>query len=98
MKKTNSPQVKDTKIKYTIKHRPEEMQLLLNSAIYKKLNDGTWFAEIPSCKGVWANNINKKDCEKELKEVLEDWLALKPVSKSRQQTIRPILDHSTVAA
>ncbi|MBI4726779.1 hypothetical protein HY768_06095 [candidate division TA06 bacterium] len=67
MKKTNSPQVRDA-----IKYRPGEMQLLLNSAIYKKLNDGTWFAEIPSCNGVWANHTDKHECEKELREVLTE--------------------------
>lgn len=83
MKKTNTPQVKDAKIKYTIKHRPEEMQSLLNSAIYKKLNDGTWFAEIPSCKGVWANHANKHECQKELREVLTEWRMLEQPVKTR---------------
>lgn len=48
---------------------------------YKPLKDGTYFAEIPSLKGVWANAKNLKDCKKELREVLEDWLFLKTPSK-----------------
>lgn len=69
-----------------------------NKAAYKKLNDGTWFGEIPGCNGIWANHINRTDCEKELKEVLEDWLALKPVLTSRQQRVRQTENHSEAAA
>lgn len=72
--------------------------LYFNKAVYKKLNDGTWFGEIPGCNGVWANHINRTDCEKELKEVLDDWLALKPALKSRQQIVRHNLNHSAVTA
>ncbi|MBI4727694.1 hypothetical protein HY768_10840 [candidate division TA06 bacterium] len=60
------------------------MQLLLNSAIYKKLSDGTWFAEIPSCKGVWVNQTDKRECEKELSEVLAEWRMLKQPVKTRR--------------
>ncbi|MBU1557512.1 type II toxin-antitoxin system HicB family antitoxin [Patescibacteria group bacterium] len=48
----------------------------LNSAKYKILEDGTYFGEIPSIKGVWANSKNLEGCREELREVLEDWVLL----------------------
>lgn len=48
----------------------------LKQAKYKKIKDGTYFGEISSLKGVWANAKNLKDCKKELQKVLEDWLSL----------------------
>ncbi len=49
----------------------------LGEARYKLLGDGSYFGEIPSLKGVWANAKNLESCRKELQEVLEDWLLLK---------------------
>ena len=49
----------------------------LKDAKYKKLKDGTYFAEINGLPGVWANAKVLKSCKKELQEVLEDWLFLK---------------------
>lgn len=48
----------------------------LKMAKYKILKDGTFFAEIPSVKGVWANAKTLEKCRLELAEVLEDWLFL----------------------
>ncbi|MFA4975062.1 MAG: type II toxin-antitoxin system HicB family antitoxin [Candidatus Paceibacterota bacterium] len=48
----------------------------LKMAKYKLLKDGTFFAEIPSVKGVWANAKTLEKCRLELAEVLEDWLFL----------------------
>jgi len=53
------------------------IQKALEKAEYKKLEDGSWFAEIPGFKGVWANGLNVEYCRKELSEVLEEWLILK---------------------
>ena len=55
----------------------EYIQGALESAEYKKLDDGTWFAEIPGFEGVWANRKTVEECRKELVEVLEEWLILK---------------------
>ena len=44
---------------------------------YKKIEDGTWFAEIPGFEGVWANANTVEECRGELVEVLEEWLILK---------------------
>ena len=49
----------------------------LNMARYKKLKDGTYFAEVPGVRGVWSNAKTKKACRTELKEVLEEWVLLK---------------------
>ena len=49
----------------------------LREARYKFLKDGSYFGEIASLRGVWANAKNLEDCRKELQEVLEDWLLLK---------------------
>jgi len=46
----------------------------LKEAKYKKLRDGSYFAEIPSLRGVWANSKTLRVCKKELMEVLKEWL------------------------
>ena len=55
----------------------EYIQGALERAQYKKLEDETWFAEIPKFEGVWANGQTVEQCRKELVEVLEEWLILK---------------------
>ena len=55
----------------------EYIQKALEEAEYKKLADGTWFAEIPCFQGVWANGKTVEECRKELIDVLEEWLILK---------------------
>jgi len=55
----------------------EYIQGALGNAEYKRLENGTWFAEIPGFKGVWANGRTVEECRKELVEVLEEWLILK---------------------
>ena len=52
----------------------EYIQSALQSAEYKKLEDGTWFAEIHGFRGVWANGKNVEETRTELEEVLEEWL------------------------
>ena len=49
----------------------------LERAEYKRLDDQTWFAEIPGFMGVWANATTVEICRKELAEVLEEWVLLK---------------------
>ena len=55
----------------------EYIQGALEKAEYKKLDNGTWFAEIPGFEGVWANGKTVEECRKEITEVLEEWLILK---------------------
>jgi predicted RNase H-like HicB family nuclease len=49
----------------------------MDNAQYKKLEDGSWFADIPDFSGVWANGKSVEICRKELIEVLEEWIILK---------------------
>ncbi len=49
----------------------------IEEAQYKKLDDQTWFAELPGFKGVWANGNTIEECRNELISVLEEWLVLK---------------------
>jgi len=55
----------------------EYCQKVIEKAEYKKLEDGTWFAEIPGFSGVWANGKTVEECRKELFTVLEEWIVLK---------------------
>ncbi len=55
----------------------EYCQKIIEKAEYKKLEDGTWFAEIPGFRGVWANGKTIEECRKELITVLEEWIILK---------------------
>lgn len=55
----------------------EYVNKALERSVYKKLEDGTWFAEIPGFEGVWANAATVESCRRELVEVLEEWLLLK---------------------
>jgi predicted RNase H-like HicB family nuclease len=50
----------------------EYCQKAIEKAEYKKLGDGTWCAEVPGFRGVWANAETVEDCRKELISVLEE--------------------------
>jgi predicted RNase H-like HicB family nuclease len=45
-------------------------------AVYDKLDDGTFAGRIPMCKGVVAFAGTLRECEQELRSVLEDWIIL----------------------
>jgi predicted RNase H-like HicB family nuclease len=66
----------------------EYCQKAIEKADYKKLDDGTWYAEVPGFKGVWANAETVEDCRKELISVLEEWIVL----KLRDRDILPQVD------
>jgi predicted RNase H-like HicB family nuclease len=53
------------------------VETAMHEAKYKMLEDGTFFGEIPSCPGVWANEKTLEVCRDVLREVLEEWLILK---------------------
>ena len=48
----------------------------MSSAVYEKLDDGTFAGTIPECKGVIAFAPTLRDCESELRSTLEDWILL----------------------
>ena len=53
------------------------IEAAMHEAKYKILEDGTFFGEIPSCPGVWANEKTQDECRDVLREVLEEWMVLK---------------------
>lgn len=50
------------------------LEYALAEAEYDKLEDGTFFGRIPSCKGVVAFGATLRECETELRSTLEDWV------------------------
>ena len=46
----------------------------LSQAEYDELEDGTFFGRIPAYKGVIAFAATLRECEDELRSVLEDWV------------------------
>lgn len=45
-------------------------------AVYDKLEDGSYAGRIPACQGVIAFGQSLRDCERELRSTLEDWVLL----------------------
>ncbi len=52
----------------------EYVSQAMAQALYDKLEDGSFSARIPSCKGVVAFAATLRDCEDELRSTLEDWI------------------------
>ena len=50
------------------------IEAALELARYDKLEDGTFAGEIPKLKGVAAFGKSLRECENELRSVLEDWI------------------------
>ncbi len=50
------------------------IEAALELARYDKLADGTFAGEIPKLKGVAAFGTTLRECEIELRSVLEDWI------------------------
>ena len=53
------------------------IQQAMKKAVYKILDDGQYFGEIPNLNGVWASERTLDKCREVLQEVLEEWLVLK---------------------
>jgi len=52
------------------------IEAALELARYDKLEDGTFAAEIPRLPGVIAFGKTLRDCERELRSTLEDWIVV----------------------
>ena len=39
--------------------------------------EGMYWGEIPDCQGVWARHKTLPGCQRELREALGDWIALR---------------------
>lgn len=46
----------------------------MRHAKYEILEDGTFFATIPTLQGLWANAKSLEECREELQSTLEDWI------------------------
>jgi predicted RNase H-like HicB family nuclease len=49
----------------------------MRTAVYEKLDDGTFCGTIRRCPGVLAFAATLYECQEELRSVLEDWLIVK---------------------
>lgn len=54
----------------------EYLDQAMAAAVYEKLEDGTYAGRIPPCPGVVAFGATLRECEQELRSVLEDWVLL----------------------
>ena len=54
----------------------EYIENALDRAEYEKLEDGTYAGSIRICPGVIAFAASLRECERELRSSLEDWLRL----------------------
>jgi len=53
----------------------EYLAAAMRHAHYEILeDDGSYYGEIPVCRGVYANTSTLEQCRDELARVLEDWL------------------------
>jgi len=55
----------------------EYIDKAMDKAEFKILENGKYFGSIPDCPGVWAEGDTLSKCNKELREVLEEWILIK---------------------
>lgn len=55
----------------------EYMERAMSKAKYKKLEDGTYCGTIRLCPGAIAFGRTLRECKREMRSVLEDWLLVK---------------------
>ena len=54
------------------------IEMALELAKYEIIeDDGSYWGEIPGYQGVWARHATLLGCQRELREALSDWLALR---------------------
>lgn len=61
-----------------------------DKAVIEKLEDGSFYGEIKEFEGVWAEGETYEACEKELQEVLDEWLVIK---LKRNEFVPPTSKH-----
>jgi predicted RNase H-like HicB family nuclease len=52
----------------------EYLQAAMSHAVYGQFEDGSYFGSIPGFRGVIANELTLEATQRELTEVLEDWI------------------------
>jgi predicted RNase H-like HicB family nuclease len=55
----------------------EYVERAMSTAVYDKLEDGTYCGKIPECPGTIAFGETLYQCQSELRSVLEGWLLVK---------------------
>jgi predicted RNase H-like HicB family nuclease len=56
----------------------EYIDKAMQQAVYEIIEDeGTYWGEIPGLQGVWACHATLEGCQRELREALSDWVALR---------------------
>jgi predicted RNase H-like HicB family nuclease len=76
----------------------EYLQAALRHAKYEILSDdGSYYGEIPECRGVYANASTLEECREQIREVLEEWVLFRvhqnldlPVIDKIELTIREV--------
>lgn len=54
------------------------LDLAMELARYEIIeDDGSYWGEILACQGVWAKHPTLLGCQRELREALSDWIALR---------------------
>lgn len=56
------------------------IRVALQRADYEKLEDGSYYGEIPGLQGVYANAPTLDGCRQELQSTLEDWILFGPAN------------------
>jgi predicted RNase H-like HicB family nuclease len=64
----------------------------MRRAEVKPYPDGTWFAEIPGFRGVWANEASEGETLSELEETLHEWILLKIQDQDRDLPVVDSID------
>ena len=52
----------------------DHIRAAMHRATYEKLEDGSYYGEIPRLEDVWANAQTLEACREELQSALEDWI------------------------
>ena len=66
----------------------EYVRAALHHAHYELMEDGRFFATLPSCEGLWAEGATLEQAREELQSTLEDWILI----KARNGDEFPVID------
>jgi predicted RNase H-like HicB family nuclease len=53
---------------------PEYVSAAMDTAEYAHMDDGEWFASIPSLNGIWGTGATIEQARADLLESLHDWI------------------------
>ncbi|MBM4405366.1 MAG: type II toxin-antitoxin system HicB family antitoxin [Chloroflexi bacterium] len=65
------------------------IQVAMHRAEYEKLEDGTFYGQIPGLNGLYGSGKTLESCREELQSALEDWI----VFGLRNRATIPSIDH-----